>query len=353
LGNATKFTLKGSVVLSVEKVHQKQHTCKLRFEVCDTGIGIAREHHDKLFRSFSQVDGSMTRKYGGTGLGLTITKQLVELMGGSIGMTSELGQGSSFFFDLSLQEGDEVTRRSDSKSYVIPESRRQLKVLLVEDDKLNQTLATRLLEKQGHVVTIANNGQAAVQCVKGNRFDLVLMDISMPVMDGVEATKIIREELKMASLPIVALTAHAIKGDKDHFMQAGMDGYISKPIQMDHFYHTIDRVTSLDQDVDQIVKKLSDQTETESISEEDLHDYFIELESASLRIQEAIRQEDYKTVEETAHYLKTVATTMGDKTVKKWAFKLELEARKENQIKLIALWKELQSEVERVERGLA
>ncbi|MCK8061385.1 MULTISPECIES: PAS domain S-box protein [unclassified Fusibacter] len=352
VGNAMKFTHKGEVVLRVKKKEVNHNTAVVRFEVADTGIGIAKEHHEKLFESFSQVDGSMTRKYGGTGLGLTITKQLVELMGGQIGFESEVGKGSVFCFDIPLLEVESSASEKKVSSLAVPTASKVLKVLLAEDDPINQTLAMRLLERQKHQVVIANNGLEVIEALKRESFDIILMDISMPVMNGLEATSYIRDTLNLRDLPIVALTAHAMKDDQEHFLSSGMDAYIAKPIDLNHFYNTIERVTTTNHIVESLIKKAYELDETVA-SVEEIYEFHEELKIYTLKIENAIRECRFSDVEDLAHYLKTLATTVGDRSVRTWALKLELDARKEDQVKLEVTFSKLVDEMKRIERGLA
>jgi CheY-like chemotaxis protein len=205
----------------------------LRFAVSDTGIGIPADKLATVFEAFSQADGSTTRKYGGTGLGLTITRRLVELMGGKLSVTSTLGKGSSFVFELPVGITS-VTQPAAAMPKLADTVGLPLKVLLVEDNRINQILAIRLLEKWGHGVTLAEHGQAALDLLsEGAAFDIVLMDMQMPVMDGLAATQAIRareKEHHLPRTPIVAMTANAMQGDREICIAAGMDDYLSKPI---------------------------------------------------------------------------------------------------------------------------
>jgi signal transduction histidine kinase len=231
MGNAIKFTKHGTISISIQSVHRQGADVELRFGVRDTGIGIAADKRETIFGAFSQADTSTTRHYGGTGLGLTITQRLVSLMGGSLEVESELNVGSEFFFTLPYRmvlAPDAAVVNSGSALLDV----RPLRVLLVEDHPINQTLAVRLLEKWGHQVSVANNGQEALDCLGHDSlvFDLVLMDMQMPVMGGLEATQRIRQIPALASLPIVAMTANAMLGDRELCLEAGMNDYLSKPI---------------------------------------------------------------------------------------------------------------------------
>ncbi|MGD9826198.1 PAS domain S-box protein, partial [Desulfobacter sp.] len=260
--NAVKFTHEGEIVLSAGIEQQTETGVLARFSIRDTGIGLSREHQNKLFQSFSQADTSTTREYGGTGLGLAICKNLTELMGGRIGVTSAPGQGSTFWFTVRFglhkqsrkagkdgtdlpahQKGkelpigtDEIKHHQLLKKEHIPENFdtiRGANILLVEDNEINQEVATGLLKDKGFVVSVAGNGQTAVEMIKsskGSVFDAVLMDLQMPVMDGYEATRQLRRDHRFYRLPIIALTADAMSGVREKVLGMGMDDYVSKPI---------------------------------------------------------------------------------------------------------------------------
>ncbi len=256
--NAVKFTdEKGRVTVSADLLSKESDKVKLQLTVEDTGIGIRSEKLSRLFASFSQVDGTTTRKFGGTGLGLAICKRLVEMMHGSIRVESKPGKGSMFTFTVELGMADENAELAD-----LPESLHQLRltdntglneaailadeaigkhftVLLVEDNEINQQVATELLEIMGIDVILAVNGREAVDMARQNRVDLVFMDIQMPEMDGYEATRIIRRIPELATLPIVAMTAHAMAGDRERCIEAGMNDHISKPLIFDELYSLV------------------------------------------------------------------------------------------------------------------
>jgi signal transduction histidine kinase/CheY-like chemotaxis protein len=236
IGNALKFTEAGSVTARVLASQSE-----LRFEVTDTGIGIPLEKQSQIFEAFSQVDGSITRRFGGTGLGLTICSRLVERMGGSITVRSTPGRGSTFSFTVRAGWKDGTV---DDKAEPAPLSTLPpLRVLVAEDNKVNQIVVSRMLERAGHSVAIAADGQEAVEMYASGAFDLLLMDVHMPVLDGFEATARIREmeATKNIHTPIIALTANAMNGDRERCLAAGMDGYISKPVGRDELLDTIAR----------------------------------------------------------------------------------------------------------------
>ncbi|MCA9734377.1 response regulator [candidate division KSB1 bacterium] len=239
VNNAIKFTEAGQVILTVKLQEETPSQLSLKFNIADTGIGIPKDRLNKLFKSFSQVDSSTTRKYGGTGLGLVISQKLVELMHGEIGVTSKINEGSNFWFTLTLQKQTD-NKFSINESLPITAVAKQnlgkaingnLRILLAEDNIINQKVAFKLLDRLGHQVHCVDNGIKAVAAIEQHYFDLVLMDCQMPEMDGYEATRNIRKQEKKSHLPIIALTANAMKGDREKCLAAGMDDYISKPIK--------------------------------------------------------------------------------------------------------------------------
>ena len=236
VGNAVKFTEHGAVTLSLSGAAPDGSQRVVRFDVHDTGMGIPVDKLDTIFEAFSQADASTTRKFGGTGLGLTITQRLVRLMGGDIGVDSQVGQGSTFHFVLPFEVAALAPlAAAGPRDGLSDASVPAMRVLLVEDHPVNQKLATRLLEKWGHQVVLAHNGQEAVDLINlGERFDVILMDMQMPVMGGIDATRRIRQIEARRTLPrhpIVAMTANAMQGDRELCMEAGMDDYLSKPVR--------------------------------------------------------------------------------------------------------------------------
>ncbi len=237
VGNAVKFTDQGSVRLAVTREREEHGTLLLHFAVRDTGIGIPADKQEVIFEAFRQADGSTTRKYGGTGLGLAICARLVQLMGGKIWVESEPGKGSTFHFTarfgMTVAEGStggDLRNMAESLANEAPAL--VLRILLAEDNLINQRLATRLLEKRGHSVAVTGTGRGALEMIERQYFDLVLMDVQMPDMDGLQATSLIRarEAGTGRHLPIIALTAHTMKGDRERCLDAGMDAYVTKPV---------------------------------------------------------------------------------------------------------------------------
>jgi two-component system, sensor histidine kinase len=227
-------------VIRVQSQHNTDEQACLHFSVTDTGIGIAPEKQKSVFEAFTQGDSSMNRRYGGTGLGLAISCRLVEMMHGRMWLESEPGVGSTFHFTAhfklqrALVEFSTAIEPLSSKAGMQRSlTRTGLKILVAEDNAVNQRVAVGLLEKAGHSAVVAENGRVALQMLDAQSFDLVLMDIQMPEMNGFEATAEIRrrEQLSGQHIPVIAMTAHAMVGDKEQCLEAGMDRYVSKPVR--------------------------------------------------------------------------------------------------------------------------
>ncbi len=241
VGNAIKFTEEGVVNVNVKLLEENELAVKLEFAISDTGIGIAEDKVESVFERFIQVCGESTRKYGGTGLGLTITKQLIELQGGTIHVKSAVGKGSVFTFQLTIKKGKsekrEVQPTPTEQSYLLT----GVTVLLAEDNVINQKVAAKILSKIGALVDVAKHGREAIELLKIKQYDIILMDIQMPEMDGYEATKIIRDQMGAAtgSIPIIAMTASALITDREKCIMAGMNDFIAKPFQAKELYEKI------------------------------------------------------------------------------------------------------------------
>jgi signal transduction histidine kinase len=249
LANAIKFTESGSVSLEVQLDSATSQEAWLRFRVTDTGIGISAADQQRIFAPFTQVDSSSTRRHGGTGLGLAIASDLIQAMSGRLSVSSKPGQGSTFYFTIPLarekadadsaaaahanhKPADRVAVPASSPEARSESPSTRLRVLLVDDTPANQMLISHVLRKRGHEVDLAHNGRDAIAKVRSRPFDVVLMDVQMPEMDGLEATAAIRALADVPRVPIVAMTAHAMPGDRERCLAAGMDDYLAKPIDV-------------------------------------------------------------------------------------------------------------------------
>mgnify|MGYP003571712402 CR=1 FL=1 len=337
LGNAIKFTEFGSVVcdIDVEKEDDKEQWLSIRIK--DTGIGIKKAHQSKIFSSFAQGDGSITRRFGGTGLGLNITKRLVEMMNGTIEFESEYGKGTTFLVEIPLGRclGAISTQTKDK---IIDADTKGIgfNILVVEDDAINQKLAHRLLKRKGYGITLVSNGQEAVDIFETGRFDLILMDIQMPIMDGITATELIREK-DSSNIPIIALTAYAIKGDKEKFISKGMNDYISKPIDLDEFYETLNKhlktKKSYDEAISDILSKLKSNKDVGNESDI-LTENFEKINMQLKYIALSISRNQYEKLEERCYAFKNFVTSIGLKSLRRLIFDLEMNIRKEDDEKI-------------------
>jgi signal transduction histidine kinase/CheY-like chemotaxis protein/HPt (histidine-containing phosphotransfer) domain-containing protein len=368
IGNAIKFTEAGEIEVSVQRINPLDETSViLHFSVRDTGIGIPREMFSTIFDSFSQADTSTTRKYGGTGLGLTISAQLVKLLGGrGIELESEVGKGSNFHFTLQVnavpgapfahsRQHERPVSQSElldatmntidvPLAQTIPELsdsprklQHSLNLLLAEDNMVNQRLAVILLEKYGHKVTVANNGIEAVQHFQNGQYDAILMDVDMPVMNGYEATKRIRETEKSSGrhIPIIALTANAMQGAREECLRHGMDAYLTKPIDTERLWHKLERLAQGKQAVDVIAPTLpeaivADFVKTREMMNDD-RDLFYEIvrlfqEDAPpnmQQIREGLAQGNADLVRRNAHTLKGQVSIFSAEKARKAAERVE------------------------------
>lgn len=321
VGNALKFTSEGEIAVEVKCLEEEDDAVRLLFEVHDTGIGIPRDKQRAIFESFTQASNETTRKYGGTGLGLTICKRIVELQQGRIGVNSEEGEGSTFFFELDFAIATEDQLKANQKvRQLMPKVELPpLHILLVEDNPMNQRLTIRLLEKMGHTLAIANNGREALEIIETDTFNLILMDIQMPEMDGYEATRRIRNHSDPAlrNLPIIAMTAHVFAEELEKCRAAGMNDFLPKPFKPDDLQHKLGMVItgkrmeiqgrpSMPLPIPSArLSKLDELVEGNSDFKRELMEIFVEeVPVAVSRMENALEDEDFESLYQAAHRIK-------------------------------------------------
>jgi CheY-like chemotaxis protein len=344
INNAIKFTEEGEILVEVRKKEIIGDQIELQFSVKDSGIGISPENMPLLFKSFSQVDSSNTRKFGGTGLGLVISKQLIEMMGGTMWLESEEGKGSTFYFSIPFTIG----KKSEETIAVLAtnyKSGKNKKILIVEDDKVSQHILTRMLIEKGYQIETADNGMEAIKRYDHNSYDLILMDIQMPVMDGVEATKLIREREEKLNqhTPMIVMTAYALFGDREKFLSLGFDEYIAKPINLEEMLLTIELVMakfnpSSSQEIEVKVTNqgflysYQNQEPSEKLNQEDI---IKKLNCKMDELKEIISSNKFQCVEYCANKLKVLLNQIEAEELKNTAFRIELSARRGDYEKVI------------------
>jgi len=345
VGNAVKFTSAGSVMLYAECAGQKSDgLCRLRVSVRDTGPGIPKQKQETIFESFNQADNSSTRKYYGTGLGLAICKHLVERMEGGIGLESEEGKGSVFHFEVNLKSEAQSETQAQVPPPVGKTELPPLVILLAEDNMINQLFATEILEQDGHRVLAVGNGREALETLARQKVDAVLMDIQMPEMDGLEATRRIRAGEVPGTprdLPIIAMTAHALKGDRERFLSEGMDAYLSKPVGSEEIHAALYQVLHakvrpeaareekpVDGPLILNVQWLLEKARGNRDFLKKLFGVFVDQQPLKMeQMREALADEDMAQLAFMAHTLKGGAATMGAEVLKDRAFEVENAAK--------------------------
>lgn len=240
LSNAIKFTHQGRINTSAHIETEDENSLRIRFEVADTGIGISNQQQERIFEAFEQAETSTTRHYGGSGLGLTISRRLVNMMGGQMGVDSSPGQGSRFWFTIRLKRAKTLSNGT-AEHHPDVSFRPGARILLVEDNEFNQELSCEVLRSAGLVVDIADHGGIALEMFQHTRYDLILMDIHMPVMDGFEATRRIRALEIGRSIPILAMTANVLSEDREQCLEVGMNEFLTKPIEIESFFQALSR----------------------------------------------------------------------------------------------------------------
>lgn len=343
INNAIKFTSEGEITVSLFCETQEDNTTIAKFEIKDTGIGISENKLEHIFDTFKQADESITRKYGGTGLGLAISRQLVELQSGTISVKSKVDVGTTFYFSIPYPLGSDIDliHQPDGAKEGIRKNNQKkfddLKILLVEDNDINRLYASTILKKWNCICDEAVNGEIALEMLRKNNYDLILMDVHMPVMDGLEATQIIRQSFDSPKkdIPIIAFTANAIKGEREDYIDIGMNDYISKPFIPDELHSIISKYYFSPKKAEaDFVSPLFDLTYLNSISDNN-QDFIREIITTFIdqtppllsEIEEASKNKEWTIVGDLAHKLKPNLTLLGINQLKPLIQSLEIDGR--------------------------
>ncbi len=360
MSNAVKFSDHGSVRIDISTKEQKDESVVLNASVTDEGIGIPADRIGELFQPFTQADGSHTRKFGGTGLGLVICKQFVSMMNGEIDVESEKGKGSRFYFSVQLKKQKNVSRKIQSNAKKdfenksnqiirdpmviegLKKERNKYKILLVEDNLINQKVALRIINDAGYFAQSAINGIEAIKAVKENSYDLILMDVQMPEMDGFTATKEIRKlNSDSSKVPIIAITAHALIGDREKCIEAGMDDYISKPIIPDQLIKILDRWLNVQRQTEKIQKNIKEESqpifdfsvlEKMSLGDREfqtdlLKSYVLDVEERFVRLEKFVSESNIDKIINEAHTMKGASYSVGAKKIGDESLGIELSGK--------------------------
>jgi len=371
VGNALKFTDHGQILITVKNVYNHTYPVHILFTVSDTGQGIPENMIPELFKTYSQVDTSPEKQRKGTGLGLSISKKIVELMGGKIWAESKPGEGSTFYFTVVFDKArGKIPQKPPGIQYEIDRQQMApLRILLAEDNKLNQKFVSCLLNQSGHQVFCVDDGSEVVEAMEQMMFDLILMDVQMPELDGVSATRMIRSSQNSkinSDIPIIALTAYAMKGDRERFINAGMDDYITKPVNFNELKWIMTRVLntrrkSFSESVPSnkqanLLPSLDRQTGLHRVKgkTELLHElyqmYISDLPELIQKMNNAVDTSDFEVLSNTAHRLKSTSGTIGAVQLQHLSHQIEIASRNQNLKKVNQLFPELIAEVKQLEK---
>jgi signal transduction histidine kinase/CheY-like chemotaxis protein len=327
-GNALKFTEEGEVTVSVKKIEETDEEYSLRFSVKDTGIGIDQAKLKSIFERFTQAEESTTRKFGGTGLGLNIVKQLIELQNSEIHVKSKPGFGSEFFFVLTYKKANHIQAIVETTTEFNPGN---LKILLCEDNVLNQKLVKNVIQNFGFELDIVGNGEDGITLLSKNEYDLVLMDLQMPIKDGYQTTQYIRNEMNL-TVPIIAMTAHSLVGEQELCYKIGMNAYVPKPFKQEQLLEAIKTVIT--KDVNPIQKRIIDFSFIDEVSRgeanfrKDMIDLFLEkIPTEVIELGEAVRNNDFNTAMRLCHNMKSSLDIFMLKDLSNYLSTIEKEAK--------------------------
>ncbi|HLC82646.1 MAG TPA: ATP-binding protein, partial [Bacteroidia bacterium] len=336
-GNAIKFTEEGEVKINVKLLKDDGKKVRLLFSVQDTGIGIPNNKLDKIFESFTQVNATTTRKYGGTGLGLTIAKQIIEQQGGTISVSSKVNEGSTFVFVLDFTKTKKKAKEIKEPTFSDPFNQNvnlsKVNILVVDDNRVNQRVAALTLKKWNANVSVADDARSAIEQLNSSNIHLILMDIAMPEMDGLEATKFIREKLAspLCNTPIIAMTASALIGEEEKCISAGMNDYISKPFNPNDLFNKIIRF--IPKELIKITEKTIDLTLLNKRAEGDkeflmeiFESYITEMPNYLEEFNQFVKNENWSGIGKQAHKMKSPITLIGAMELKIIFEKIEKEA---------------------------
>ena len=344
IGNAIKFTpQKGEIIVSINVVEESEDKVKIRFSVKDSGIGIPKDKQKEIFKAFTQVDGSITRKYGGTGLGLTISSRIVRKLGGFIEVESEEGKGSEFYFVLEFEKCKKKIKKIDEEHNFVYEA----KILVAEDDKFNQELIKEIFKKWGIEIDVVSNGLEAIEKAKQNRYDVIFLDINMPKMSGVDALKEIK---KFSTSPVIALTANAFKEDREKYLKEGFNDVISKPVKLEDLERILSKYVKTKKDYlglfakslklnKEVVKKLVDV-------------YFDSVKDDLKSLKEAIEKNSFEDIQKISHKISGSSINLKMKDIASLAQEIEKNAINKINIDYKEKFEKLKNLIEEIKKNI-